>query len=465
MYTKYDLDKQQINAIKRGIGEKELAIFGDLGTGKTVVALYIIRYLLDKKLIRNALVVTTLRCVYSTWMQEAKLWKYTQNLHFTILHGPEKRGRYYDTDTDIYLVNWEGMPWLADMIRSTGYRGSPFPYDVLVLDESAKIKDHKTQRFKKWKMLQREFDYRFLLSAKPRPQGPQDFWSQFYILDGGESLGTGWTKFRNRYFESFVPHVWKPKAGAEKEIEGLVTPKVCRMIDTRMKRKAAHSKVRVELGNALMAKYREFEKEYFIKLESGEVEVFNAISLAIKLRQFIQGGMYSPKDEVTGEQKTHVIHTKKLDALEEIMELHPGQNILCPIQFRFEIRMIRQRFGDIPILAGGLGHKIASQIIDNWNAGKIPLLPCHPQTMSHGLNLQKGGHIVCWLGLTWSLDQYDQLIGRLNRRGQEETVKVIHIIANNTTDEVVLESLHSKNIGQQTFLDNLQTYWENKKGD
>lgn len=466
MYTKHDLDKQQIRAIKRMLDEGQNAVFGDLGTGKTIVALYVAKRLISQGLIRNALVVTTLRCVYSTWEQEAREWKYTKDLVFNILHGPEKRGRFYN-QADIHLVNWDGMPWLGDMIRSSGYKGQPFPFDMLVLDESTKIKDHKTQRFKKWKLLAREFKYRYLLTATPRPNGPMDLWAQFCMLDDGETLGPGITAFRNKYFQSFVPHVWEPKPGAEDEINKLIAPKVIRMIDAREERKAEHTRIRVELGDRLMEQYKQFEKEYFIKLESGEVEVFNAISLAIKLRQFVQGGMYSPKDEVTGDQKIHIVHEKKLDALEELIELNPNQNILCPIQFRFEIQMIQKRFPDqeIPVLAGKTKASRAAEIIDNWNKGSYRLLLCHPMSMSHGLNLQKGGHMICWFGLTWSLEQYDQLIGRLNRRGQKEQVKVNHLVANNTTDEAVMKALHKKATGQKALLKNLHEYWENKKDD
>lgn len=464
LYTKHDLDKQQVRAIKRGL-EESVAIFGDLGTGKTIVSLYIAKRLMELGFAQNALVVSTIRCIYSTWEQEAGEWKYTKDLQFNVLHGPEKRGRFYNK-ADIHLVNWDGMPWLADMIRAQGIKGKAFPFDMLFLDESTKIKDWKTSRFKKWKMLQREFSRRYLLTATPRPNSDLDLWAQFYMLDGGETLGTGITAYKNKYFQSFVPHVWEPKPGASEEINRLIAPKVVRMVDTREQRHPERDRMRVELGKELMEQYKEFEKEYFLQLESGEIEVFNAISLAIKLRQFVQGGMYSPTD-ADGNRKTHIIHTKKLEALAELLDLYPDENILCPIQFRFEIQMIREHFPklDIPVLAGKTKAADAARTIEEWNQQLHRLLLCHPLSMSHGLNLQKGGRIVCWFGLTWSLEQYDQLIGRLNRRGQEHTVKVIHITANNTTDDAVLKALERKSTGQKHLLKTLHEYWESKKGD
>lgn len=76
--------------------------------------------------------------------------------------------------------------------------------------------------------------------------------------------------------------------------------------------------------------------------------------------------------------------------------------------------------------------------VDKWNSGRIPILLCHPQSAGHGLNLQKGGHIIVWFGLTWSLEYYQQANARLDRQGQTEPVIVHHIVAENTVDEKYL---------------------------
>jgi SNF2 family DNA or RNA helicase len=96
------------------------------------------------------------------------------------------------------------------------------------------------------------------------------------------------------------------------------------------------------------------------------------------------------------------------------------------------------------------------QDIKDWNAGKIKIFLAHPASAGHGLNLQAGGHIVIWFGITWSLELYQQANARLNRQGQTEAVRIYHIITEKTVDERVLEVLNGKNIRQEELLKKLK---------
>ena len=80
------------------------------------------------------------------------------------------------------------------------------------------------------------------------------------------------------------------------------------------------------------------------------------------------------------------------------------------------------------------------------------MLLCHPDSAGHGLNLQAGGHILVWFGLTWSLEKYQQANARLHRQGQQESVIIHHIIAPGTMDERVLDVLHDKADRQDAFI-------------
>ena len=91
--------------------------------------------------------------------------------------------------------------------------------------------------------------------------------------------------------------------------------------------------------------------------------------------------------------------------------------------------------------------------VNAWNAGKIPLLIAHPASAGHGLNLQKGGHIIVWFGLTWSLELYMQANARLYRQGQSQPVMVYHIIARGTMDEEVMKVLARKENRQDALID------------
>jgi SNF2 family DNA or RNA helicase len=76
----------------------------------------------------------------------------------------------------------------------------------------------------------------------------------------------------------------------------------------------------------------------------------------------------------------------------------------------------------------------------------------HPAGAGHGLNIQAGGHILIWFGLTWSLELYQQTNARLWRQGQKSTVTIHHIVTRGTIDERVLAALETKNVTQEKVI-------------
>lgn len=94
----------------------------------------------------------------------------------------------------------------------------------------------------------------------------------------------------------------------------------------------------------------------------------------------------------------------------------------------------------------------SSEDISDWNSGNIPVALIHPASAGHGLNIQSGGHILIWFGLTWSLELYQQTNARLWRQGQKNTVTIHHIVTKGTVDEDVLSALASKNVTQEKLI-------------
>jgi hypothetical protein len=213
-----------------------------------------------------------------------------------------------------------------------------------------------------------------------------------------------------------------------------------------------YNKIPVYLTPKLKKQYKQLEDDFFMEFDGAEATAFNAAALSSKLRQYIQGQVY---DEF---KVAHHIHDLKFKALDDIIDASAGQSILCPIQFRFELDAFKKKFGNIPIIAGGTNPRMAMQYINQWNKGEIPLLLCHPAALSHGLNLQTGGHIVVWFGMTWSLEQYLQLNGRLHRRGQKNAVVVNHLVMDGTIDEAVMRAIETKGKGLRTLLNELRAY-------
>ena len=415
----------------------------DMGLGKTLMTL-----LAQNHIDEPMLVIAPLRPLYSTWPDEIKKW--FPGKTFVILHGKDKDYNY-SQNADFYLMNPHGIKWLDGKMSKLKPR-----FKHLVVDESSQWKSHSTKRFKLLKRHLYRFKHRFLLSGTPSPQGLMDLWSQYYILDGGKRLGKSITKFRAKYFDLYLVNnqfpQYTPKPGALEKVMGEVRDITFRLdaCDHIELPDIVYNNINLTLNRSLMDQYRQLEKDFLLEIGQIEVEAFNSASLSSKLRQFIQGGLYDGE----GKDRTwHQVHTLRVDALEALIE-ETSQPILCAIQFRFELEMLRARFGNsVPYIGGGVSALAGAKTIESWNKGDVPLLVCHPAALSHGANLQAGGHILLWYGLPWSLEQYQQLIARLHRQGQLNTVVINHLLMHETIDVRIAKALKNKERVQTAILE------------
>lgn len=170
----------------------------------------------------------------------------------------------------------------------------------------------------------------------------------------------------------------------------------------------------------------------------GDIDAVNAAALSNKLLQMANGAVYDEFKAVKN------IHNKKLEALEDLIEAANGKSVLIFYAYKHDKDRISQRFKVTEINT--------SEDITKWNKEEIPIAIAHPASTGHGLNLQAGGSIVIWFGLTWSLELYQQANARLWRQGQKETVVIHHIVTKGTVDEQVMRALEEKSAGQEALI-------------
>ncbi|WP_162267319.1 DEAD/DEAH box helicase, partial [Clostridium botulinum] len=192
-----------------------------------------------------------------------------------------------------------------------------------------------------------------------------------------------------------------------------------------------------------------------LELGEDDITAANAAVLTNKLLQMSNGAIYSEDKQVIE------IHDEKLKALLDIIESANGKPVLIFYSFKHDFDRIVNFFKSKKLNAIGLGD---SKDIKKWNNGEIPILLVHPASAGHGLNLQYGGNIIVWFGLTWSLELYQQANARLHRQGQKESVIIHHLVSKDTVDEDVIKTLGSKEVNQNVLLEavkaRLKTYKE-----
>ena len=406
--------------------------------------------MLDDLVVSKTLVIAPLRVARDTWPAEVEKWDHLSALDVSVIIGTAKeRTAAVNHSAMIYVVNRENVKWLVEYYEKNGLR---WDFDCIVIDELSGFKNYQSQRFKYLRKV-RPFVKRWIgLTGTPTSNGLMDLWAEIGILDGGERLGRFIGRFRDAYFKagSMNPSTgvifsYVPRQGAEEQIYEKISDMTISMkaLDYLDMPECVYVNHEVELNTQERKLYDQLKKDLIIPLEDGDIDAANAASLSNKLLQMSNGAVYDENGE------TRVIHQRKLEKLEDLIESANGQPVLIAYWFKHD----RQRIWEYLTACGYSPRDIReSKDIKDWNDGKIQVALLHPASAGHGLNIQSGGHILIWFGLTWSLELYQQTNARLWRQGQKETVTIHHIVTKNTVDEDVLSALASKDVTQEKLI-------------
>lgn len=446
------LHEYQRQVVRHIIGHPGCGIFLGMGLGKTSITLAAVQELMyDRFEIGKVLIIAPKIVAESTWEAEAKKWDDFRRLRFArVLGTKEKRIEALAQDADIYLINRENVVWLAEYYR---FR---LPFDMLIIDESTSFKDAGTKRWRALKRCRGCFSRAVLLTGTPSPNSLIDLWPQLYLVDGGERLGRTLTEYRNRYFvpdKQNGPVVYSYRLrdkAAEEEIYRRISD-ICISLEPPKAREPARIiPCDVTIDSHTRAVYDRIRKEYGAEIAGHEVTAFSAAAVSNKLQQAANGAVYD------AEGRTVPLHDGKLWALHKILTEEPGEPALVFYHYKSDLERIRAAYPEARTLDG-------PETVAEWNAGRIPVLLAHPASAGYGLNLQQGGHIIVWYGLTWSLEQWQQANARLDRQGQTEPVKIYVILAKGTIDEKIFDAVLKKKKGQDAMLEAVRAELEGMK--
>lgn len=436
----------QEHALRIALEKTGCGLFLEPGLGKTSVTLAAISVLLKGGHIDGALVIAPLRVVHGVWEQEAAKWLDFGHLRISIVHGtPKQRLAALMKPADIYVTNPENVQWL---VTQSGWS----PPNMVVLDESTKFKNTRSKRFRalrKW-LSGGRFKRRLILTGTPAPNGYEDLFGQIFVCDGGERLGQYVTHYRMKYFtQDFRGFDWILRPGAEEVIQDKIKDIVVQMRakDWLQVPELTQVQVPVTIPKQARKVYDELEQDFVAQIQDELVTAFHAGTLSNKLRQASNGTVYSSGVERIGLD----LHDAKLEALIDLKEELGREPLLVAYEFKSDAWRIQKQFG-CPMVGGGVSSKAAQKHIDDWCAGKLPMLLIHPASGGHGLNLQTGGRHLCWYGPPWDLELHDQMIARIWRQGQTERVIVHYLMSRQTIDHKIYGVLVKKDRIQQDML-------------
>jgi SNF2 family DNA or RNA helicase len=433
---------------------KRCAVWAGMGLGKTSSTLTALEELALVETVYPVLVVAPLRVARTTWPQEVRKWNHLKHLQVMPICGDlQERQAALRVKVQIYTTNYEQLPWLVETL------GEKWPFRTVVIDEATKLKGFRLrQGTQRAKALARVAHTRIkriiLLTGTPSPNGLSDLWGQMWFVDAGHRLGRTFSSFKERWFRpSHDGYGVESTDHAQEQIQKALAD-VCITIDAADwfdLQKPIVNTILVDLPAKARLLYKDMEKRMFMEIEGNSIEALNAAAKTMKCLQIANGAAY-----LEDGKEWRTIHDEKLDALEEIVEEAGGMPVLVAYHFKSDLARLKTRFPKGKVLDA------RSQTIDDWNAGKIPLLFAHPASAGHGLNLQDGSNILAFFSVNWNLEEHQQIIERIGpvrqlQAGHKRPVFLHFILAADTVDEMILERLQTKREVQDILLEAMKT--------
>ena len=444
--------KYQLTAINHVINVPKCGLFLDMGLGKTVSTLTAIKELKYNRFqVNKVLIIAPKKVAEGTWSKEKDKWNHTKDFRVSLVLGSQqKRIKALSVNADLYIINRENIPWLVDYLRNDWY------FDTVVIDESSSFKNSRSKRFKALKMVLPKINRLIELTGTPSPNGVEDLWAQIYLLDQGTRLEKYITHFRAKYMEPNKRNRsqifdYKVKEGAYDHIINKISD-ICismKSEDYLELPDLSYNEIPVILSDKARKDYDKMERDFVLEIEDAaeEITAVNAAALSNKLLQISNGAVYDSSGVYTE------VHDAKIDSFLELVESLQGRSLLVFYNFQHDKERIKKALEKSNLEVRELK---TVQDEDDWNARKIDILLTHPASAAYGLNLQEGGNHVCWFGLTWNLEHYQQANKRLHRQGQKEKVIIHHLVTQGTRDEDVMRALDSKADVQEEILQSLK---------
>jgi SNF2 family DNA or RNA helicase len=418
------------------------ALFNEPGRGKTATILTALHDLGRPR----ALVLAPARVADTVWAPEAALWEHLADMPVAHATGDsfQRVRAMTDRTNRVVTLSYENFPWLLSVLDVRKF------FDAIVFDELSRMKNVDTVKFKRFRSAVRDLAIRFGMTGTPVGNHLIDIWGEMYMVAGDKPLGPTKGEFVSRYFAPAAKLngrviSWKPHGYAQAEIERRIKPYAFTQKPTvSMGTELRVNPIHVTLPPLVEEMSDALADELHAQLESGTtLEAFSKATATVKVRQICGGAVYVETPTELGEapprvKKWEFVHGMKIQALEELVGELQGEPLLVFYWFQHEKERILAHF------KGKAVELDSSERIKSWNRKEIEILLAHPASAGHGLNLQHGGHNICWFTLPYSLEMWKQANGREVRHGQKSPWVTAHILMAGKSDAYVLGLLHRK---------------------
>ena len=449
--------KHQIQGFNLCMQNNGYGLLFDVGLGKSLTAVAVAgaRYL--KGEVKKVLIVCPL-AVLSVWEREFNNLT-VPNAVYSLEGSVSKRLdllRHFPKDgLHVAVINYEGARIMSDYLQ----RWKP---DMLIVDESQRIKNPQSQQSKAVHKLAKQTKYRIILTATPIGNSIADVFSQWKVID--ESIfGNSYYRFKSQYLI----------------MGGYMQRQIVSVRNMQELLDKAHSKaLRVAKEDALDLPEQIFETRYctlepkaraiynglrdecYGELLNGEITATNILTKLLRLQQCSNGFLKANDSDIYEK-----VSTAKIELLKETLEdlILGGEKVVIFARFTSEIHEIKRAITkmDISCLVLDGSVKDKGSVIKEFQDNKdIKVIICQTQVGGVGITLTAASVIVFY-SLTFSLIDYLQAVGRTHRIGQKNRCLYISLITKNTVDENIQDAINNKKSLSETVCENWKDILKN----
>jgi len=409
-------------------------VLAPVGAGKTAITLTAMQDALDKGVVHRWLVLAPKRVATDVWPVEAPKW--APKLDIAVAVGTPKQ-RLAALTANVVVTNYDNLQWLAKQ---------ELDFDGVVFDELTRLKNPSGARFKALFKIIDKMRIRWGLTGSFTSNGLEDVFGQCKIVDQS-LLGRSKGAFMQKYFVLMNPEYgeWAPRPGSLKMVMDVIRPATYLLEPGEYADKLPPCHM-VELRCDMpMTEYNQMKKDFVLQYGDTQIEAVNAAVVTGKLQQMAAGFIYDtevkPNPLAPGKfvtTQTPIWFSRhKFELLDDLIQENQHANTIIAYTYKEELAELKRRYKHALTLDD-------DRAIERWNKGEVELLLVHPKSAGHGLNLQHGGCRMVFLSLPWSLELFEQTVGRLHRSGQKHDVWVYVLLTNKTVDEKIWAALHDK---------------------
>lgn len=399
---------------------KRSYVLNDLGTGKTLSALWACDFLMINKKVKKVLISSPLSTIKSVWGNE--IFFNFNNRKYAIAHGRRSdRELAIKSKADFVIINHDGLVTMEhELCREK--------FDVFIIDELTAFKNHKTDRTKSAIHIANSCKAVWGMTAEPTPNSPIEAFGQAKVVNPSNPfLPPLFSKYRDMVEDKITSFITMPKEGADKIVHKILQPSIrfvrdecidippCQYID-----------LEIPLTDDQKKAYDSMHKQLIVEYEGGLITASNAAVKAMKLTQIGCGWVKDDEGNVK-----ELDSKSRLDELWEIyLNTHKGKLVIFSA-FRASVEGVTAFFKSKKIKAdyihGSVSQNQRATFIDQFQNGDLNVLVIQPQSTSHGVTLTAADTVV-WHSLVPSGEIYRQANGRITRIGQSRKQTIIHMI-------------------------------------